>query len=33
MDVCLLCCQVVSATSLSLTQTNPTDCGVLLSVI
>ena len=35
MDVCpVVCCQVeVSATSLSLTQRSPTDCGALLSVI
>ena len=37
MDVCVasvVCCQVeVSATSLSLVQRNPTDCGASLCVI
>jgi hypothetical protein len=34
MDICLLCCQVeVSATSYSLVQRSPTDCGASLCVI
>jgi hypothetical protein len=34
MDVCVVCCEVeVSATSRSLVQRSPTDCGVSLCVI